>query len=295
MRCAGRRLMPVCAVTRLPWADISLYSSSGSWESGGLVEVGVPFARDLHPEFGYVGAAPRLFRRIGVVLAFVIFGAIAGMSSVSVFVVQPAPEPDPMQALALAPPEPLAGVRISPAQPAAGLSTQKTDKASVIKAAACPEAASGFVGSDCPRGRATGKAHPAPAVNERPAIAAVPIGHRDDPAVLAAEPAPAANERPAIAAVPISHRDDPAVLAAEPATAPTAALRQEPESAAAPEDAAPAAQPRTAATPVVEPRKTRGRQQAQQRGRREYSASPGLYGHSGGSQAYRSAGWGSVW
>ena len=267
MRCAGRRLMPVCAVTRLPWADISLYSSSGSWESGGLVEVGVPFARDLHPEFGYVGAAPRLFRRIGVVLAFVIFGAIAGMSSVSVFVVQPAPEPDPMQALALAPPEPLAGVRISPAQPAAGLSTQKTDKASVIKAAACPEAASGFVGSDCPRGRATGKAHPAPAVNERPAIAAVPIGHRDDPAVLAAEPA----------------------------TAPTAALRQEPESAAAPEDAAPAAQPRTAATPVVEPRKTRGRQQAQQRGRREYSASPGLYGHSGGSQAYRSAGWGSVW
>jgi hypothetical protein len=225
----------------------------------------VPFARDLHPEFGYVGSTPRLFRRVGLVLAFVIFGVIAGMSSVSVFVVQPAPEPDPMQAMALARPEPLPGARISAAQPVEGFS-QKEDKARAIKVP-CREAPSESLAGDCPRGRAAGKAHAAPAVNERPAIAAVPIGHRDDPAVLAPEPA----------------------------TAPAAAIPQPLEIAAAPADDAPAAQPATAAAPVVAPPKTRARQQVQRRARREYSASPGWYSHSGSSQAYRSGGWGSVW
>jgi hypothetical protein len=26
----------------------------------------VPFARDLHPEFGYIGSAPKLFRKLGL-------------------------------------------------------------------------------------------------------------------------------------------------------------------------------------------------------------------------------------
>ena len=54
----------------------------------------MPLARDLHPEFGYVGSAPRLFRKLALVLAFLVIGLIAGVSGVAVFVASP--DPDPM-------------------------------------------------------------------------------------------------------------------------------------------------------------------------------------------------------
>ena len=43
------------------------------------------FARDLHPEFGYLGSAPRVFRKLGLVFSFVAFGIVAGASGVAVF------------------------------------------------------------------------------------------------------------------------------------------------------------------------------------------------------------------
>ena len=49
----------------------------------------MPFARDLHPEFGYVGSGPRTFRKIGLVAAFVAFGIVAGASGVAVFMADP--------------------------------------------------------------------------------------------------------------------------------------------------------------------------------------------------------------
>jgi len=60
----------------------------------------VPLARDLHPEFGYIGNAPAVLRKLGFATAFVAFGLIAAISNFSVFVTQP---DDPMTAMALAP------------------------------------------------------------------------------------------------------------------------------------------------------------------------------------------------
>jgi hypothetical protein len=53
----------------------------------------------VHPEFGYLGC-PRLCRKLGLVLAFIVFGLDAGARSVAVFMADP--DPDPMHAMALA-------------------------------------------------------------------------------------------------------------------------------------------------------------------------------------------------
>ena len=45
---------------------------------GGAEEIAVPFARDLHPEFGYLGSAPRVFRKLGLVLPFMALRIVAG-------------------------------------------------------------------------------------------------------------------------------------------------------------------------------------------------------------------------
>jgi hypothetical protein len=179
----------------------------------------VPLVRDLHPEFGYVGFAPRLYRKLGLVLAFIVFGLVAGASGVAVFMADP--DPDPMHAMALAPAEALVSLPSSiPAAPAAtkgdAAFAQKAPKAGEIK----------------PPTRAV------QAVNERPAIAAVAIGHRD----------------------------------AEPAI-PVVATPQTPDGSAMPADAADAA-PAVAESPApaASPKKSRARgNQAQRRYRDEYS------------------------
>ena len=61
---------------------------------------------DLHPEFGYIGSAHRRLRTLRILLAFTVFGLIAGASAVAVFMA--APDPDPMRAMALAPGKDLA-------------------------------------------------------------------------------------------------------------------------------------------------------------------------------------------
>ena len=60
----------------------------------------MPLACNLPPEFEYVGSAPR---KLGLVLAFV----VAGASGIAVFITDSGPDPDPMNAMALAPVEAL--------------------------------------------------------------------------------------------------------------------------------------------------------------------------------------------
>jgi hypothetical protein len=197
----------------------------------------VPLARDLHPEFGYVGSAPRLFRKLGLIISFVVFGLVAGVSGVAVFMTGPDPDPmyaDPMHAMALAPAEAL----ISAAAPAG----TKADAA---------------FARTTPKGGAI-KPRSVQALNERPAIAAVAIGHGDGPAVLPSEPA-----------------------------VPVAALAQTPDDSAMPADAADPA-PAVTDPPATSPKKARTRSNhVQHRDRNEYSPSR--------SSSYYQSGYARVW
>jgi hypothetical protein len=144
----------------------------------------VPLARDLHPEFGYVGSAPRLCRKLGLVLSFVAFGLVAGASGVAFFMADP--DPDPMHAMALAPAEALTS---APSSASTAPLAQKTSKAGAPKSPCRDNVRDNATEhlSDCMPGRVV-KPRPVQAVNERPAIASVPIGHRDAPALLPSEP-----------------------------------------------------------------------------------------------------------
>jgi hypothetical protein len=181
----------------------------------------VPLARDLHPEFGYVGSAPKLFRKIGLVSAFVAFGLMAGVSGIAVFMA--GPDPDPMNAMALAPSEALLSTPPASAPPAQAVAAEerKTLNAGVT-APPCGGYVSERLGDDCTSFRMH-RSRTVPAMNERPAIAAVAIGRREEPAAL--PPQPAVN----VAAIPQTPPDDSAlpadsaeVPAAAPATAPVA-------------------------------------------------------------------------
>jgi hypothetical protein len=183
-----------------------------TWDRG-AEESTVPLARDLHPEFGYVGSAPRLFRKLGLVSAFVVFGLMAGASGVAVFMA--GPEPDPMNAMALAPAEALISTSASSALPATAKAVegQKAFNAGVTQSP-CRDYVSERLGDDCTSVRVH---RPHPAMNERPAIAAVAIGHREDPAALPPQPAvPVA----AIPEIPPDGSAVPAVSGEVPAAAP---------------------------------------------------------------------------
>jgi hypothetical protein len=181
----------------------------------------VPLARDLHPEFGYVGSAPKLFRKLGLVSAFVSLGLIAGVSGIAVFTA--GPDPDPMHAMALAPSEALLSTPPAAAPPAQAVAAEepKTLNAGVT-APPCGGYVSERLGDDCSSFRMH-RSRTVPAMNERPAIAGVAIGRREEPAAL--PPQPAVN----VAAIPQTPPDDSAlptdsaeVPAAAPATAPVA-------------------------------------------------------------------------
>jgi hypothetical protein len=141
----------------------------------------VPFARDLHPEFGYIGTGPRVFRRLRLVLSFVVLGIVGGASGVAVFMASP-DSANPLDAMALAPAEALIETKLAfPAvQPAPRLANasgaEETDVGSTKPT--CRES-----GGECIRVRVI---RPSRAVDERPLIAAAPIGHRDDPTVVPA-------------------------------------------------------------------------------------------------------------
>ena len=168
---------------------------------GGTEETAVPFARDLHPELGYVGPAPRMLK-LGYASAFVVFGLVAVVSGVTVFMARP--DTDPMNAMALAPAEALSpSTSPSSASPAKAKATEGQEilNAGVIQSP-CGDDVGERLSDDCASERMR-RSRPVVAVNERPALAAVAIGHREDPPQLAA-PVAAIPEPPQDAsAVPV--------------------------------------------------------------------------------------------
>ncbi len=144
----------------------------------------------LHPEFGYLGISN--FGRRLIVFAFC--GLVAGVAGVNVFKADR--EPDPISAMALASGEALSNtVQVSPAGKAEF--AQKIPNTGALRSD-CQKQAAEYLGGECvtvkPR-----RPRSILAINERPPIAAVAIGHRDEPAVLPPErvlPAAATSEEP---------------------------------------------------------------------------------------------------
>lgn len=214
----------------------------------------MPLVRDLHPEFGYLGSLHVLGRKLRLVLVFVGFGVLAGISGLAVFMADE--QPDPRKAMALAPADALShdlsSVATGPAD--AALPIEPSQKAAETASVRPPCQESTAIDCAVPRMH---RRRLAPAANERPAIAAVPIGRVDPPPVAApAEAAPVA----------------PAPDTAEASNAPADIA------AAAPAAEAPAAEAPTPPPPPAA-RKPRPRsQQVQHRERDEPRRSYGSYG-----------------
>jgi hypothetical protein len=164
------------------------------------------FAPDVHPEFGYLGSSPRSWRNAGVVISLLaVFGLAAEASGSKFLIAQHPSGSDPRNAMALAP----AQSSIGPIRAAENMTgdiqaPQLEGKSGCLKPSTEP------LRDGCTPGRAA-RRRPTSAMNTPPAIAAVPIGHRPDPAVLpregaaavvAALPAPAEPPGPADAAAP---------------------------------------------------------------------------------------------
>ena len=213
---------------------------------GGAEETAVPLARDLHPEFGYVGPTPRMLK-LGYASAFVVFGLVAVVSGVTVFMARP--DTDPMNAMALAPSEALSpSTSPSSASPAKAKATEGQEilNAGVIQSP-CGDAVGERLSDDCASERMR-RSRTALAVNERPAIAAVAIGHREDPVAVTPQLA-----------------------------APVAAIPEPPQDASAvPVDVAPATD---STTPAAKHSRTGSRHVARREG---YSHSARQSNHAGG-------------
>jgi hypothetical protein len=231
----------------------------------------VPRVPVLHPEFGYIGT-PSFSRGL---IAFVVCGLVAGASAVSIFKA----DPDPRSAMALAPAEALSSTaRSSPrgiaeSNSGKGEFAQETPTTGAMKPR-CQKNATEHLGGDCIAGQ-TRRPRSILALNERPAIAAVPIGHRDDPAVLPPEPA-----APAVAALP----ED--ADTATPAETPSA------------EPASPASLPAVTPTKTRERHRERAQRREGDRARRrerehhEYASTPRHYSN---RQAYQARGYAGLW
>jgi hypothetical protein len=164
------------------------------------------FAPGVHPEFGYLGSSPRSWRKAGVVISLLaVFGLAAEASGSKFLIAQHPSGSDPRNAMALAP----AQSSIGPIRAAENM-TGDIQAPQLEAKSGCLKPSREPVGDDCTPGRAA-RRRPTSAMNTPPAIAAVPIGHRPDPAVLpregaaavvAALPAPAEPPGPADAAAP---------------------------------------------------------------------------------------------
>jgi hypothetical protein len=251
--------------------------------------------RVLHPEFGYVGS-PSFCRTF---VALVICGLIVGAISAGIFKLEP--DRDPMDAMALAPAETLNDLKPtqpgtqSQRKPANAPSVQKIDsegtKAS-LKAASikptCREHLGEVPEGNCAPVRVV-RVRPVRAVNEQPLIAAVPIGQRDDPRVLAAPP-------------PTPASLSPSIPPEEPKATP--ALTETSVAEATPADAAPAAEPTPpASNPTVTSKKPRPRvhhahDEPRSRRREQYSYASSYSTRSSSyniSNTYLQSGYARVW
>jgi hypothetical protein len=133
--------------------------------------------RVLHPEFGYLGI-PNFGRRF---IVFAVCGLVAGASGVNIFIADR--DPDPKSAMALAPGSP---AEIAKSPSGTREFARKSSDTGAIKPR-CQNSATEHLGRDCTAGQPR-RPRSIVAINERPAIAAVPIGHRDEPALLPLEP-----------------------------------------------------------------------------------------------------------
>jgi hypothetical protein len=207
-----------------------------------------------HPEFGYIGTSS--FRR--GFIAFVVCGLVAGVSGIIIFKT----DPDPMSAMALAPAETLSRTaRSTLAGIVEGNSwngelAQGTPKTTAIKPR-CQRNATEHLAGDCTAGQAR-RPRSILALNERPAIAAVPIGHLGGP------PVPPSGSAIPVAVTPETQADS-----------------------ASPADVAPASDTAPAVTkapvPAVSAKKTQTRSNhVQRRDRNEYSRSASYSNHQSG-------------
>jgi hypothetical protein len=189
---------------------------------GGTEESAVPLARDLHPEFGYIGNAPAVLRKLGFAIAFVAFGLIAAISNFSVFVTPP---DDPLTAMALAPEQAInSAAPAAPTLPVQDKSVEAsfTDKGTTASRP-CGGAITADSGVDCTPTRMH-RSRSVQSVNERPAIAAVAIGHRDESAVLPSEPAASFAAAPNSAEISATPPEAPAESAAAETPPPAEAV-----------------------------------------------------------------------
>src|SRR5262249_37687241 len=134
------------------------------------------------------------FRKLRLVLSFVVLGIVGGASGVAVFMASPDSDPgisgNLLDAMALAPAEALIEPKLAltaaqPApRPANAPAVEKTDVGSTKPRC---RGSFGEGEGDCIRVRVV---RPLRALNERPLIAAAPIGPRNDPTVLPAPSAP---------------------------------------------------------------------------------------------------------
>jgi hypothetical protein len=137
----------------------------------GHTRVVVSPVRASHPEFGYIGTSS--FCRIP--LTFLVCGLIAGASGVAFF--KAAPRPDSKDAMALA-------TGATPSSiPDIPVATVKSNSDNGEFAEKAPDAGA------IARPIRSSRPRSMQAVNERPPIAAVPIGHTDRPAVPSSDPA----------------------------------------------------------------------------------------------------------
>ena len=135
--------------------------------------------RVLHPEFGYLGT-PNFGRRL---IVFAVCGLVAGVAGVNVFKADR--EPDSTSAMALAPAEALSNtVQVSPVEK--GEFAQKIPATGALRSD-CQKEAPEYLARNCAAVKPR-RLRSILAINERPPIAAVAIGHRNEPAVLPSEP-----------------------------------------------------------------------------------------------------------
>ena len=132
-----------------------------------------------HPEFGYVGTS-NLRRGF---ISFVICGLVAGGSGIAIFKGNPDPDPDPMKAMALAPAETLSSTAGSTIAGIVGANSGELAQEMAAIKPRCRDNATEQLGGDCITGQMR-RPRSIRALNERPAIAAAPIGHLDGPPVL---------------------------------------------------------------------------------------------------------------
>jgi hypothetical protein len=196
--------------------------------------------------------------KLGLVLAFMVFGLVAGANGLGVFMADH--DPDPMHAMALAPAE------------AATAETKAVEAALARKTSSAGRYRSPYRESiteqpdgDCSSGKARNQ-RPVQAVNERPAIAAIPIGHRDGPAVLPSEPEILGAATPNIP-------DDSAKPEDAAEAAPASSVK---ESAAVPPASAKTLPTRSK---YVQRHNQDNRKYVQRRNRNEYSPSPSYSNH----------------